>query len=42
MTIHIAFRDVSVSYGTKRALRDISLEIPTNQIFGIIGPVELG
>jgi phosphate transport system ATP-binding protein len=39
---HIAFREVSVTYGAKIALRDISLEIPKNQIFGIIGPSNSG
>jgi phosphate transport system ATP-binding protein len=42
MTSHIAFRDVSVTYGTKTALRDINLEIPRNKIFGIIGPSNSG
>jgi phosphate transport system ATP-binding protein len=42
MTSHIAFRDVSVTYGAKTALRDINLEIPKNQIFGIIGPSNSG
>ena len=39
---HIAFRDVSVTYGAKTALRNIDLEIPRNQIFGIIGPSNSG
>jgi phosphate transport system ATP-binding protein len=39
---HIAFRDVSVTYGTKTALRNITLDIPRNQIFGIIGPSNSG
>src|SRR5262245_36564324 len=42
MTSHIAFGDVSVTYGAKTALRDINLEIPKNQIFGIIGPSNSG
>ena len=42
MDPHIAFRDVTVAYGTKIALRNISLEIPRNQIFGIIGPANSG
>lgn len=39
---HIAFRDVTVTYGAKAALRNIDLEIPRNQIFGIIGPANSG
>jgi phosphate transport system ATP-binding protein len=39
---HIAFRDVSVTYGTKTALRNVDLDIPRNQIFGIIGPSNSG
>lgn len=39
---HIAFRNLTVSYGSKTALHDISLEIPRHQIFGIIGPANSG
>jgi phosphate transport system ATP-binding protein len=39
---HIAFRDVSVTYGTKVALAHVDLEIPRNEIFGIIGPANSG
>ena len=39
---HIQFENVTVRYGTKVALRDISLEIPRQQIFGIIGPANSG
>lgn len=39
---HIHFENVTVRYGTKVALRDISLEIPRQQIFGIIGPANSG
>lgn len=42
MTPHIAFKNVSVRYGQKAALDDVSLEIPRNQIFGIIGPANSG
>jgi phosphate transport system ATP-binding protein len=42
MTAHIEFRDVSVSYGRKPALTGISLEIPRQEIFGIIGPANSG
>ncbi len=42
MTTHIAFRDLSVAYGTKTALRNIDLDIPKNEIFGIIGPSNSG
>ena len=40
--IHIAFRDVSVTYGTKTALRNVTLDIPRHTIFGIIGPANSG
>jgi phosphate transport system ATP-binding protein len=40
--VHIRFDQVSVSYGTKPALREISLEIPRRQILGIIGPANAG
>ena len=42
MNIHLRFENVTVSYGPKVALRDISLEIPEKQIFGIIGPANSG
>jgi phosphate transport system ATP-binding protein len=39
---HIRFHDVSVRYGAKPALEQITLEIPERQIFGIIGPANSG
>jgi phosphate transport system ATP-binding protein len=42
MPSHIAFRDVTVTYGTKIALRNVTIDIPKNQIFGIIGPSNSG
>ncbi len=42
MDAHVVFHGVRVSYGSKVALRDISVEIPRNQIFGIIGPANSG
>ncbi|MGH9384674.1 MAG: phosphate ABC transporter ATP-binding protein [Vicinamibacterales bacterium] len=42
MAPHIAFRNVTVAYGGKPALRDISLEIAHHEIFGIIGPSNSG
>jgi phosphate transport system ATP-binding protein len=41
-TAKVEFRDVTVSYGSKIALRNISLEMPENEIFGIIGPANSG
>ena len=38
---HIEFSDVTVRYGNDIALDNISLTIPRNQIFGIIGPVSI-
>ena len=42
MNAHIRFDNVQVNYGRKTALRHVSLEIPRNQIFGIIGPANSG
>ena len=42
MNAHIRFQNVTVTYGAKTALEDISLEIPEGQIFGIIGPANSG
>jgi phosphate transport system ATP-binding protein len=39
---HVAFQQVTVSYGKLTALRDITLEIPRHEIFGIIGPANSG
>ncbi len=42
MAAHIAFRNVTVTYGARRALDDVSLEIPQHRIFGVIGPANSG
>jgi len=42
MNIHIRFENVTVTYGPKTALQDVSLEIPEKQIFAIIGPANSG
>ncbi len=42
MNVHIRFENVTVSYGAKPALEDLSLEIPEKQILGIIGPANAG
>ena len=42
MAVHIAFKNVTVRYGAKIALRDASLEIHEKEIFGIIGPANSG
>lgn len=42
MDAHVRFEQVTVSYGGKPALREISLEIPRRQIFAIIGPANSG
>lgn len=42
MNTHITFNNVSVSYGNKTALKNVSVEIPRNCIFGIIGPANSG
>lgn len=41
-SIDIQIRDLTVHYGNKAALRNITLDIPANQIFGIIGPANSG
>ena len=41
-TPHIEFQDVTISYGKEIALRNISLTIPEQTIFGIIGPANAG
>jgi phosphate transport system ATP-binding protein len=42
MTTHIRFENVTVTYGAKTALADVSLEIPGKQILAIIGPANSG
>jgi phosphate transport system ATP-binding protein len=42
MSIHIRFENVTVAYGAKIALRDVSFEIPEKQIIAIIGPANSG
>jgi phosphate transport system ATP-binding protein len=42
MNPHIRFENVTVTYGPKTALRELSLEIPEKQVFGIIGPANSG
>lgn len=41
-TVKVGFDDVDVAYGGKKALQDISLRIPKNSIFAIIGPANSG
>lgn len=38
----VEFRDVTVTYHGKVALQNLSLTIPANEIFGIIGPANSG
>ncbi len=38
----VEFKQVTVRYGSHVALRNISLEMPAKQIFGIIGPANSG
>ena len=42
MAGHIRFNKVHVRYGSTVALRDITLDMPEKQIFGIIGPSNSG
>jgi len=39
---HIRFENVTAAYGAKVALREVSLDIPEKQIFGVIGPANSG
>jgi phosphate transport system ATP-binding protein len=39
---NVEFQNVNVSYHGRPALRDISLSMPANKIFGIIGPANSG
>jgi phosphate transport system ATP-binding protein len=40
--VHIALEDVSVKYGTFTAVRNVSLEVPRNEITALIGPSGCG
>ncbi len=40
--IHVRVEDLSVHFGPKAALRNMTLAIPRRQIFGIIGPANSG
>jgi phosphate transport system ATP-binding protein len=38
----VEVRDLTISYGAKVALRDVSLDVQEHEIFGIIGPANSG
>ena len=40
--VKLEVRDLSISYGQKTALSDVSLDIREHEIFGIIGPANAG
>jgi len=40
--IEVGVRDLTIKYGHKPALSNVSLEIPEREIFGIIGPANSG
>lgn len=42
MNPHVRFENVTVAYGAKTALADVSLEIPEKRIFAVIGPANSG
>jgi phosphate transport system ATP-binding protein len=42
MNAHIRFNDLSVAYGRKPALQNITLAINEKEIFGVIGPANSG
>jgi phosphate transport system ATP-binding protein len=39
---HLDFKDVSVFYGKKKALDEITLSVPKNTVLGIVGPANSG
>ena len=39
---HLEFKNLSVSYGPKVALRQISIQVPKNTVLGIVGPANSG
>ncbi len=39
---HLDFKDVSVFYGRKKALDEITLSVPKNTVLGIVGPANSG
>jgi len=40
--VKLQVRDLSIAYGEKSALRDVSLDVYDQEIFGIIGPANAG
>ncbi len=40
--VKLGVRDLSISYGGVAALRDVSLDVYENEIFGVIGPANAG
>ena len=42
MNAHVRCENLTVTYGPKTALRDVSLEIPEKRIFAVIGPANSG
>jgi phosphate transport system ATP-binding protein len=42
MNVHVRFDHVTVCYGAKTALNDVSLDIPAKQILAIVGPANSG
>ena len=39
---HLEFLDVSVSYGARQALDEITLTVPRNTVLGVVGPANSG
>jgi phosphate transport system ATP-binding protein len=42
MTTHLSFKDVSVHYGTKKAVDEVTFEVPRNTVIAIVGPANSG
>jgi phosphate transport system ATP-binding protein len=41
-TSHLEFRDLSVTYGAKKALDEVTFSVPRNSVVGIVGPANSG
>ncbi len=41
-TTHLAFQDVSIWYGNRKALDEVTLAVPKNCVLGIVGPANSG
>src|SRR5687767_2294891 len=42
MSTHIEFRDVSVRYGAKKVLDELTFDVSRHTVFGVVGPANSG